>query len=697
VAAQSYADLEISLRWVEDEQALDVGLRFVLSDRPVDNWTHLTDLLRIDLATLDRRANDVDGYADALTEMIFSRRDIAVFYTGSRGAAGGRPIHFRLNLNLDAPPALHRVRWELLRDPAAGHPVATSDQVLFSRYLSSPDFRTVPWRTKPASRALVVIAGPTNLNHYAPAGRPLAKVDVDRERRYAEIALEGIETVYLAGQGQATVANLARELEQQVDILYLVCHGGLTSDVPFVFLENGDGTAHPVDARRLAETIFSLARRPTLALLNSCQSAGNGGAASTTDDGVLAGLGPRLAGAGISTVIAMQGNVSMETAQLFARRFFAELRYDGVVDRAVAAARRSLREQNRWDWWVPVLFSRLRSGRTYFKAEFTEHADETWEALEAAQRTGRFTPVLGPGMTEGILGSRQAIAERWADRWQMPIMSHTRQDLAKVAQYLRVEQKFPGAVPTRMAEYLQEEISERITAAANEPNDPFHGLDPAMPPQSAIMNAGRRLLDRDPGDAHRTVAGMPVPVFVTTNGTLLLEQALEARTPRRVPKTAYFPWNDRAEWPEPLAALTPTVAEPLVYHLFGRMEDPDSLVITEDDYFEWLTAWIAKQSLIPEVVAKRLTNRSLLFLGYRLDDWEFRVVFQSIKSFPSSGYQLPRNKHVGVQLSPGLREIEPEAAQDYLESYLGNDKVAIYWSETRRFLDEYRTRTGMGT
>jgi hypothetical protein len=186
-------------------------------------------------------------------------------------------------------------------------------------------------------------------------------------------------------------------------------------------------------------------------------------------------------------------------------------------------------------------------------------------------------------------------------------------------------------------------------------------------------------------------------VFITTNWTLLLEQALEARTPKKEPRTVYFPWNDRAEWPEPPTPEIPTVEAPLVYHLFGRMDDPDSLVLTEDDYFDWLTAWIAKQTLVPEVVAKRLTNRSLLFLGYRLDDLEFRVVFQCIKSFPASSSLLGRNKHVGVQLNPGGQVVEPEAAQDYLESYFGNDKVSIYWSDTRRFLDEYRTRTGMKT
>jgi len=247
--AEPYADLELAFRWVPEQGGLDVGLRFVLSDAAVDNWVHLTELLKIDLKELARRANDADAYAESLTRMVFSRPDIADFYNGSYGRAAERPVHLRLNL--DTPPAFHEVHWELLRDPTGEHPLATTDRVLFSRYLSSPDFRMVPWRTKQASRALVVIASPSDLGTYRPGGQRLAEV--------------GIETVYLAGPGQATLANLVTELEKQVDILHLVCHGAVTGDVPFIFLESPDGTADIVDGRRLAEMVFSLASGPAAA------------------------------------------------------------------------------------------------------------------------------------------------------------------------------------------------------------------------------------------------------------------------------------------------------------------------------------------------------------------------------------------------------------------------------------------------
>jgi hypothetical protein len=480
-----------------------------------------------------------------------------------------------------------------------------------------------------------------------------------------------------------------------VDILYLVCHGALTTDVPVLYLEDDKGNADVVDGRRLQEAVYSLPERPTLAVLNSCQSAGPGGVSTSTDDGAMAGLGPRLAAAGIATVIAMQGNVTMETAQTFATTFFAQMRRDGLIDRSVAAARRVLRENAREDWWVPVLFSRLRSGRSYFKAEFTGSGDMMWSALSASHKSGNLTPVLGPGMTDEILGSRESIAKRWTNQWQMPILSHNQDDLAKVAQYLRVQAQAPTAVANHMAVYLQEEIAGRIQAAARKPADPFHGLAPDAEPEDSIMEAGRRLLETDPGNAYRVVATIPAPLFVTTNWTPLLEQAL--RRAGREPTTMYFPWTDRGMWPDQEVPGKPTKEHPLVYHLFGRAEDPYSLVLSEDDYFEWLTAWVAKQGLVPTAVRKYLVNRDLLFLGYRLDDWEFRTVFQGIKSIPSSDTLLAQHKHVGVQVDPGVHDVEPEAAQDYLESYFKSANVGIYWADTRKFLDEYRRRLGIAT
>jgi hypothetical protein len=142
-------------------------------------------------------------------------------------------------------------------------------------------------------------------------------------------------------------------------------------------------------------------------------------------------------------------------------------------------------------------------------------------------------------------------------------MIQNRADLAKVAQYLRVQQKVPGAVVISVVEELQDQIAARIAKA--EPDDPFRDLDPRLEPQDAIMQAGHRMLEQE-GDVYRTVAAMDVPVFITTNWTLLLEQALSAPTAGKKPKTVYFPWNDRTDWPDESFDADPTSDEPLVIY-----------------------------------------------------------------------------------------------------------------------------------
>ena len=142
---------------------------------------------------------------------------------------------------------------------------------------------------------------------------------------------------------------------------------------------------------------------------------------------------------------------------------------------------------------------------------------------------------------------------------------------------------------------------------------------------------------------------------MTTAWTSLLQEALWENA--KQPTTLSFPWNTTNMERLPETEL-PTVDCPLVYHLFGRLDDPSSLVLSEDDYLNWLVAWVERRRSIPPAVRKALTARSLLFLGYRLDEWDFRAMFQGLKSF-SGGELLRRNLHVAVQQSPESQMVSP--------------------------------------
>ena len=74
----------------------------------------------------------------------------------------------------------------------------------------------------------------------------------------------------------------------------------------------------------------------------------------------------------------------------------------------------------------------------------------------------------------------------------------------------------------------------------------------------------------------------------------------------------------------------------------------------------------------------------LLFIGYSLTDWTFRVIFRGVVSaLPIS---LQRG-HMAVQLPRN-----EEGAGEYLDRYFGAMHVDVFWGTAREFLQELRAR-----
>ncbi len=69
-----------------------------------------------------------------------------------------------------------------------------------------------------------------------------------------------------------------------------------------------------------------------------------------------------------------------------------------------------------------------------------------------------------------------------------------------------------------------------------------------------------------------------------------------------------------------------------MFHVFGNLDVPDSLVLTEDDYFDFLIGVTEDPSLVPLPVRSALADSALLFLGFGLEDWDVRVLLRSLVS-----------------------------------------------------------------
>ena len=249
-----------------------------------------------------------------------------------------------------------------------------------------------------------------------------------------------------------------------------------------------------------------------------------------------------------------------------------------------------------------------------------------WKLLLARIQDGLCTPFLGAGAAAHALPLGEAIAERWADTHGYPL--EDRHDLARVSQFLAVHQ------------------------------------DDAMYPKELLGDELRQLPGpdlTDPGEPHAALARLPLPVFITTNYDDSMRQALVAAG--KDPRREICRWNRSpalADEPSPLedGVYTPTPAYPLVYHLHGRLDLPESLVLTEDDYLDFLVAIARDPRILPHQIQRALAGTSLLFIGYRLADWDFRVIHRGLvaateaslrrlaspsSSAPRSGARVPRS------------------------------------------------------
>jgi len=130
-----------------------------------------------------------------------------------------------------------------------------------------------------------------------------------------------------------------------------------------------------------------------------------------------------------------------------------------------------------------------------------------------------------------------------------------------------------------------------------------------------------------PSPALRMLARMPFCIFVTTNYDNMLEQALLAEN-KKPTKLVYDP---NLEW-TPDAEEDPTSRSPLVFKMHGDLEQPRSIVITDDDYITFVQkmSYLGGPSFpIPLTVRYRLGRWPTLFIGYSLQDFNLRLLLRS--------------------------------------------------------------------
>jgi hypothetical protein len=672
------ADLKIRLKPLQG-RAYPVELEFRPADSAADTAS-CDGVAAFDKELLTDRAVFQLGpqeYGERLFRGLFGDDNLEKYLDNARATLQTPEAAMRVRLRIDSgAKELHALKWELLRDPRSGRVLATDESTWFSRYLVGEDPRAVLLNSRQELSALVAVASPADGKAYG-----LDDIDPDLEIRRVQAAL-GEQIRVAVVRGPETMQQLAVKLQEDYDILYLVCHGKLHEGEALLWLEGAptaDGS-HGQTARtpgyELVERVGGLLeKRPRLIVLVSCQSAGHGDRASPDGDGFLAALGPRLADVGVPAVVAMQGDLSMETAEWFVPAFFEHLRVDGQIDRAVAVARGMVRKRD--DHWMPALFLRLSDGKIWEGSGAGAEAVR-WKAILLRISEGRCTPVLGPGLLEDLVGLPREIARQWARTEELPLTPDGCDNLALVSQCLKPGD--PELPYSHLRDYQHQEILKRYRTKL--PAD-LQRVDVTQVGR-LVKGAGqwRRLID--PAEPHAILARLPFSVYLTANPDDLLSDSLREEV--KEPQVVVCPWKSELKGDAPPS--TPDKDHPLVCHLHGRLDTEGSLVLTEDDHFDYLIGIALNKSALAPSVRRAMGDSLLLFLGFEIDHWSFRGLLRCLPQLGDRGRPYP---HVAVQVDPEKTcFVSAQEARDYLQTTFAvrGLTLSVSWMSAKKFLAE---------
>lgn len=125
--------------------------------------------------------------------------------------------------------------------------------------------------------------------------------------------------------------------------------------------------------------------------------------------------------------------------------------------------------------------------------------------------------------------------------------------------------------------------------------------------------------DARPGPAHRAFCNVPFNIVCTTNFDFLLEKSYDLT----LKPTYCKPVIDQ----EQLSVASPST-DVLLIKLHGDLNHPNRLVITEEDY----DLYLERCPLMATYLGYLLVTRTPLFIGYSLEDPDFRQIWQTINS-----------------------------------------------------------------
>jgi hypothetical protein len=324
----------------------------------------------------------------------------------------------------------------------------------------------------------------------------------------------------------------------------------------------------------------------------------------------------------------------------------------------------------------------------------TTITDADWYTIVESIEEGLCVPFLGAAVNLSVDGyAGLPLGYEVAERLLAPLVGKKR---IKFDDFVTVQ---PGPLLTATAEddgnvtTLKELLQDLIRVRAEDlARVALHvesgaGKGTLVQRLRTILNAA----ECEPSRILTTIAGLPIRLVVTTNYDELMEEAYHRAEPAQEPLVITQPLKGfkpaaRSRWAKELAAVIPKDAgprqpdeRPIVYKIHGSLgEGSGDLIVSEEDYIGFLdTLGRNRKGGVPTLIQDLVVQSRLLFLGYSLEDWDFRTLWKGLVE------PIPREQErmsFAIQKDPS----------PFWVRFWQQKRVTIYNVDLYEFMDELR-------
>jgi len=254
--------------------------------------------------------------------------------------------------------------------------------------------------------------------------------------------------------------------------------------------------------------------------------------------------------------------------------------------------------------------------------ETTTMREAVWNSLVTSLQSGRCVLVLGPDIVADPLeGERRTTAEPKSVR---------------------------DAFCDYLAQQLEEErqsIGERVLFAIAQQYEDW----PAFASVS-LKNIAAHFFRNStfgPGPLYRKLARCPFSLILTICHDGLFAEALSAE--HKSPSRYWYHYRGEPRDNRELeTALSPET--PAIYHLFGTFNEPNSLVLTENDLLDFINNFISCRPGLPNSLRILLRHNTFLFVGFGIRHWYIRVLLKLLlRALNHSGASVALESLAGLE------------------------------------------------